>query len=172
MCRLMPSVRGHFFRHCYLIVIVNGKPAETISGEADDVTGRICFADDRWDYWHYLREDDDFEIGVTWPGYYRMDDREYPFTMPSDACSFHDCACKKGKELNGAWLYHNCQDNSNRFTEVIRSNDEFCGIDLQKNKRSGAIPGAKHLEWSDLIDPAIGRFKSPEELRQLFDPAN
>jgi thiosulfate/3-mercaptopyruvate sulfurtransferase len=52
-----------------------------------------------------------------------------------------------------------------------RSNDEFCGIDLKENKRGGAIPGAKHLEWSDLIDPARGRFKSPGELRRLFDQA-
>ena len=33
-----------------------------------------------------------------------------------------------------------------------RSDAEFCGIDKQKNKRAGAIPGAKHLEWIDLID--------------------
>jgi thiosulfate/3-mercaptopyruvate sulfurtransferase len=52
-----------------------------------------------------------------------------------------------------------------------RSNDEFCGIDLKGNKRGGAIPGAKHLEWSDLIDPATDRFKTPEELRRLFDQA-
>jgi thiosulfate/3-mercaptopyruvate sulfurtransferase len=52
-----------------------------------------------------------------------------------------------------------------------RSNDEFCGIDLKKNKRGGAIPGAKHLEWSDLIDSATDRFKSPDEMRRLFDQA-
>ena len=33
-----------------------------------------------------------------------------------------------------------------------RSEGEFCGIDKLKNKRAGAIPGAKHLEWIDLID--------------------
>lgn len=52
-----------------------------------------------------------------------------------------------------------------------RSHDEFCGIDVKENKRSGAIPGAKHLEWSDLIDPATGRFKRPGDLRRLFDQA-
>jgi thiosulfate/3-mercaptopyruvate sulfurtransferase len=52
-----------------------------------------------------------------------------------------------------------------------RSDDEFCGIDLKDSKRGGAIPGAKHLEWSDLIDPATDRFKTPEELRRLFDKA-
>ena len=34
-------------------------------------------------------------------------------------------------------------------------------------KRGGAIPGAKHLEWSDLLDKD-GRFKSADELRKLF----
>jgi thiosulfate/3-mercaptopyruvate sulfurtransferase len=52
-----------------------------------------------------------------------------------------------------------------------RSHDEFCGIDKKKNKRAGAIPGAKHLEWSDLIDEATDRFKSPQQLRRLFDEA-
>ena len=52
-----------------------------------------------------------------------------------------------------------------------RSNDEFCGIDLKENKRGGAIPGARHLEWSDLIDPKTDRFKSPDALRRLFDEA-
>ena len=52
-----------------------------------------------------------------------------------------------------------------------RSQDEHCGIDKRKNKRAGAIPGAKHLQWSDLIDKTTDRFKSPEELRRLFDQA-
>jgi thiosulfate/3-mercaptopyruvate sulfurtransferase len=47
-----------------------------------------------------------------------------------------------------------------------RSEKEFCGED-KKAKRGGAIPGAKHLEWSDLLDKD-GRFKSAGELRKLF----
>ncbi len=52
-----------------------------------------------------------------------------------------------------------------------RSKDEFCGIDLQKNLRGGAIPGAKHLDWVGLVDPETDRFKTPEELQKLFDEA-
>lgn len=52
-----------------------------------------------------------------------------------------------------------------------RSAKEFCGLDLQKNKRGGAIPGAKHLEWSDLVDQETHRMKSAEELRRLFNHA-
>lgn len=52
-----------------------------------------------------------------------------------------------------------------------RSEDEYCGIDTFKNKRSGAIPGAKQLEWIDLIDKDSHRFKSPDELKKLFDAA-
>jgi thiosulfate/3-mercaptopyruvate sulfurtransferase len=51
----------------------------------------------------------------------------------------------------------------------VRSQDEFCGIEKRDNKRGGAIPGAKHLEWSDLIDQETQRIKSPKELRRLFD---
>lgn len=53
-----------------------------------------------------------------------------------------------------------------------RSEAEFCGIDKKGNQRGGAIPGAKHLEWSDLIDPETHRFKSPDQLRELFAEAN
>ena len=52
-----------------------------------------------------------------------------------------------------------------------RSEKEFCGIDAQNNKRAGNMPGAKHLEWSDLIDQQTHRFKKPDELRALFEKA-
>ncbi len=47
-----------------------------------------------------------------------------------------------------------------------RSAKEFCG-DEKRAKRGGAIPGAKNLEWSDLIGKE-GRFKSAGELRKLL----
>lgn len=52
-----------------------------------------------------------------------------------------------------------------------RSEDEFCGIEMRDNKKGGAIPGAKHLEWSELIDQETQRFKSPAELQRLFAEA-
>ncbi|WP_439627754.1 sulfurtransferase [Gemmata sp.] len=52
-----------------------------------------------------------------------------------------------------------------------RSEGEFCGIDGMKNARAGAIPGATQLEWIDLIDKDSHRFKSPDELKKLFDGA-
>jgi thiosulfate/3-mercaptopyruvate sulfurtransferase len=51
-----------------------------------------------------------------------------------------------------------------------RSTGEFCGTE-QTAKRNGAIPGAKHLEWSDAIDPKTKRYKSAEELKELFKEA-
>ncbi len=52
-----------------------------------------------------------------------------------------------------------------------RSNAEFCGLDTTKAKRSGAMPGAKHLEWIDLIDKSSQRWKSPQQLAKLFADA-
>jgi len=52
-----------------------------------------------------------------------------------------------------------------------RSGDEFCGIEKRDNKRGGAIPGAKHLEWKDVIDQETHRFKSSGELRRKFKNA-
>jgi thiosulfate/3-mercaptopyruvate sulfurtransferase len=51
-----------------------------------------------------------------------------------------------------------------------RSEGEFCGARAMA-KRGGSIPGATHLEWSDLLDAKTQRFKSPEELRRLFKEA-
>jgi thiosulfate/3-mercaptopyruvate sulfurtransferase len=52
-----------------------------------------------------------------------------------------------------------------------RSEGEFCGIDAMKNKRAGAVPGAKQLEWIDLLDKDTHRFKSPDELKKLLAAA-
>jgi len=52
-----------------------------------------------------------------------------------------------------------------------RSEKEFCGVEKMTNKKAGAIPGAKQLEWIDLIDKDTKRFKSSAELKKLFDGA-
>jgi thiosulfate/3-mercaptopyruvate sulfurtransferase len=56
---------------------------------------------------------------------------------------------------------------SGKVTVVdARSTEEFTGKDV-RGKRAGHIPGAKHLEWKELLADD-GRFKSPEQLRELF----
>lgn len=52
-----------------------------------------------------------------------------------------------------------------------RSSGEYCGEELHGNKRGGYMPGAKHLNWTDLVDPKTERLKSPAELRRLFTAA-
>jgi thiosulfate/3-mercaptopyruvate sulfurtransferase len=51
-----------------------------------------------------------------------------------------------------------------------RSTQEFCG-EAVTAKRNGSIPGAKHFEWSDVIDAKTQKFKSAEELTKLFREA-
>jgi thiosulfate/3-mercaptopyruvate sulfurtransferase len=51
-----------------------------------------------------------------------------------------------------------------------RSEGEFCGT-TEKARRNGAIPGARHLEWSDTLDKKSQRFKTAAELKQLFRQA-
>jgi thiosulfate/3-mercaptopyruvate sulfurtransferase len=51
-----------------------------------------------------------------------------------------------------------------------RSEGEYCG-DTKLAKRGGAIPGAKHLEWVDLIDRKTQRIKSAPQLAKLFKDA-
>ncbi len=52
-----------------------------------------------------------------------------------------------------------------------RSEGEFCGTEKMTNKRAGAIPGAKHLEWSDLLDKETQQFKPADQMRKLFGDA-
>lgn len=52
-----------------------------------------------------------------------------------------------------------------------RSEAEHCGLDKLANRRAGAIPGAKQLEWIDLLDKRTQQFKPAAELRQLFQDA-
>lgn len=49
-----------------------------------------------------------------------------------------------------------------------RSAEEHCGKEMRDNRRGGAIPGAIHLEWKDLLDPDTDRFRSAGELKRLF----
>jgi thiosulfate/3-mercaptopyruvate sulfurtransferase len=51
-----------------------------------------------------------------------------------------------------------------------RSTGEYCGTE-KTAKRNGTVPGSKHLEWSDTLDPKTGRFKTPAELAKLFQEA-
>ena len=56
---------------------------------------------------------------------------------------------------------------SGKVTVVdARSTGEFTGEEV-RGKRGGHIPGAKHLEWKELL-AEDGRFQSPEQLRALF----
>jgi len=56
---------------------------------------------------------------------------------------------------------------SGKITVVdARSTDEFIGKEI-RGKRGGHIPGAKLLEWKELLADD-GRFKSLEQLRELF----
>jgi thiosulfate/3-mercaptopyruvate sulfurtransferase len=52
-----------------------------------------------------------------------------------------------------------------------RSEAEYCGT-AQTAKRNGAIPGAVHLEWKDVIDPKTDRFKDAGQLARLFRDAH
>jgi thiosulfate/3-mercaptopyruvate sulfurtransferase len=52
-----------------------------------------------------------------------------------------------------------------------RSEKEFCGTEKLTNKRAGAIPGAKQLEWIDLLDQETQRFKPVADLKKLFEEA-
>jgi len=52
----------------------------------------------------------------------------------------------------------------------VRSKAEHCG-EKETAKRNGAIPGAIHKEWNEVINKKTQRFKSPDELAKLLKDA-
>jgi thiosulfate/3-mercaptopyruvate sulfurtransferase len=48
---------------------------------------------------------------------------------------------------------------------------EHRGEDARSNKRAGCIPGARHLDWVNLVDAKTQRLKSADELKAIFDAA-
>ena len=54
----------------------------------------------------------------------------------------------------------------------VRSDGEYDGTSLRGNKRGGHIPGTVHIEWTEAVsDDQFRAFKSPEELRKLYESA-
>ena len=49
-----------------------------------------------------------------------------------------------------------------------RAAEEFSGENSRGNKYSGHIPGAAHLEWSDVMDSESGEFRPAEEIRSML----
>jgi thiosulfate/3-mercaptopyruvate sulfurtransferase len=50
-----------------------------------------------------------------------------------------------------------------------RSDEEYCGTNVRA-RRGGAIPGAKHIEWTRNLNPN-GDFKPASELRTMYEAA-
>ncbi|MBY0528510.1 MAG: hypothetical protein K2R98_34285 [Gemmataceae bacterium] len=51
-----------------------------------------------------------------------------------------------------------------------RSRGEYCG-EQKSAKQGGTVPGSTHLEWTEVIDKKTQRFKSVDELNELFKQA-
>lgn len=56
----------------------------------------------------------------------------------------------------------------------VRSDDEYHGRAAHGNNRVGHVPGALHLEWSQLLQNSndaegVRKFKSSQEIQSLFD---
>ncbi len=52
-----------------------------------------------------------------------------------------------------------------------RTEAEYTGKNKFNNKYGGCMPGAKNLDWGQLIDTKTKRFKTPAELTELFAKA-
>ena len=51
----------------------------------------------------------------------------------------------------------------------VRRPSEYDGSEAVNNPRTGHVPGAVHLEWTELLDPETRTFKPAAELRTLLE---
>ena len=51
----------------------------------------------------------------------------------------------------------------------VRSREEYTGENPRRNKRSGHIPRASHLEWLEMMDEETHTFKPAGEMRQILE---
>lgn len=77
--------------------------------------------------------------------------------LPHLACSLPQAVDSLGKEGVLFW--------------DVRTPGEYTGEDGRGNPpdRVGHVPGAVHLEWTDLTVPATGLFKPPDEMRRILE---
>ncbi|WP_069133340.1 sulfurtransferase [Rhodohalobacter halophilus] len=60
-------------------------------------------------------------------------------------------------------------EDPNKIIFDVRSEDEYTGVD-KRAERSGHIPNAVHLEWSNVLaDGDIPYFKSAQEIQDIYD---
>jgi thiosulfate/3-mercaptopyruvate sulfurtransferase len=50
----------------------------------------------------------------------------------------------------------------------VRSDGEYSGANSRGNQRVGHIPGAKHLEWFNVMGPDTHLFKPADEIRRML----
>jgi len=109
--------------------------------------------DGGWTKW--IADGRAIEIGPS-----RVTNRGERFTpqLPADAvhCSVETLRSAIGREDTVVW--------------DVRSADEYTGANARGNKRKGHVPGAVHLEWSDLVRDADHTFRSADEILALLRP--
>ena len=62
-------------------------------------------------------------------------------------------------------------DRSDVVVWDVRSREEYTGVNDRGNARRGHVPGARHLEWSELVNGADHTFKGASEMRALLERA-
>lgn len=65
------------------------------------------------------------------------------------------------------WIHDRLTDNTMTCLDV-RTPGEYTGKTAY-GMRGGHIPGAVNVHWLEAIDPSNGRFRSPDELRDLYE---
>ena len=51
----------------------------------------------------------------------------------------------------------------------VRTTEEYTGENTRRNRRTGHIPGAIHLEWLEMMDEKTHTFKSPDDMRRILE---
>lgn len=104
-----------------------------------------------------------------WPAWHAADlgaEKEPTLPRPSD----FKAQAVAGRLATRARVQALLKDDKAQLIDT-RSEGEHCGT-AKLAKHGGAIPGSRHLEWSEVLDPKTRRFRSAAELTKLFAKAH
>jgi thiosulfate/3-mercaptopyruvate sulfurtransferase len=93
-----------------------------------------------------------------------------PLTRDADPVKTTDWTGSREADVLATWRdVATALDRKDAVILDTRSDGEYCGTTVRA-KRGGAIPGAKHIEWTKNLDER-GAFKPAAELQRMYEQA-
>ncbi len=92
---------------------------------------------------------------------------KFTVNIPELKIADYHAHTNENKLATKEWILAHLNDPNVAFLDV-RTGSEYTGKTVY-GTRGGHIPGAVNIHWLETIDPATGRFKSADDLKDMFE---